>query len=95
MSPTTHSSFFAKVNDAGRQHFNKGVNGKYGDLTLATIKDFLRCIKEGEVEELDQPAARPAPANAAIEDEGDVVVEPVFAGGGAPGRRRAGSVARQ
>lgn len=43
--PNTHSSFFAKVNDAGQQHFNKSVNGMYGDLTLATIKDFVRRIR--------------------------------------------------
>ncbi len=92
--PNTHSSFFARVNDAGQQHFNKSVNSKYGDLTLATIKDFVRRIKEGEVEELDQPAARPA---AALEDEGEVV--PAISGGGAPNRPgrpgRAGSVPRQ
>ena len=97
--PNTHSSFFAKINDAGHQRFNQSVNAKYGDLTLATIKDFVRRIKEGEVEEIDQPAAKPAAA-AAVEDEEEKTLALPSAGGAAtsaakPKKQRAGSAAPQ
>jgi hypothetical protein len=95
--PNTHSSFFAKINDAGQQRFNQAVNAKYGDLTLATIKDFVRRIKDGEVEESDQPAAKPAAA--AIGDEEEALALPSAGGGAAsaakPKKQRAGSVAPQ
>jgi hypothetical protein len=88
--PNTHSSFFAKINDAGQQRFNQAVNAKYGDLTLATIKDFVRRIKDGEVEENDQPAAKPAAA--AIGDDEEALAAPSAA---ARPRQRASSVAPQ
>ena len=96
--PNTHSSFFAKVNDAGQQRFNQAVNAKYGDLTLATIKDFVRRIKDGEVEELDQPAAKPTAAAASLEDDEDEEVLVVPSAGGAAAsaarpKKRAGSAA--
>lgn len=88
--PNTHSSFFSKINDAGQQRFNQSVSAKYGDLTLATIKDFVRRIKDGEVEEIDQPVASPA----AVEE---AEVEVATAGGAAASaarpKKRAGSAA--
>lgn len=87
--PNTHSSFFTKINDAGHQRFNQAVNAKYGDLTLATIKDFVRRIKEGEVEEIDQAAAKPA----AVEDKDEEALVLPSASGTAAPRQRASSVA--